>query len=83
MAAFRNKLAAACVMAMVLAMVAGQARAQNPSDSRAARAASADPFGADPLALAVLERRCPEILADPTWYDDDIIALCLQARRRK
>ena len=42
-----------------------------------------DPSGGDPLARAVLDRRCPEILADPTWYDDDIIALCLQARKRR
>jgi hypothetical protein len=83
-------LLAAGAVAAVLAMSAGPARALRVNDAhgvgigpgaRTSVGDSPDPFGGDPLARAALDRRCPEILADPTWYDDDIIALCLQARK--
>jgi hypothetical protein len=44
--------------------------------------AKSDPLGNDPLVLMALERRCPDVFSDPSWYDDDIIALCLLARNR-
>jgi hypothetical protein len=84
--------AVGCLLAAALAMTAGEARAfsVNGADgisigpgARTSVAEGPNPFGGDPLAQAALDRRCPEILADPTWYDDDIIALCLQARKRR
>jgi hypothetical protein len=86
--------AVACLLAAALAMSAGEARAFSVNGAygvgvsigpgaRMSVGDSPDPLGSDPLARAALDRRCPEILADPTWYDDDIIALCLQARKRR
>jgi hypothetical protein len=46
---------------------------------------SANSGGLDnnPVAFSnALKRRCPQILEDPSSYDDDIVALCLQARKR-
>jgi hypothetical protein len=43
---------------------------------------NADSFENNPLAfLSALKRRCPQILEDPSSYDDDIVALCLQTRK--
>ena len=89
-----SAIAFGCLVAVVLGMNSGEARAlaingaQGVSVSMGPGARTSvgdgpDPSGGDPLARAVLDRRCPEILADPTWYDDDIIALCLQARKRR
>jgi hypothetical protein len=39
-------------------------------------------FGGESFEV-VLKRRCPEILGNPAFYDDDILALCLRARGRK
>lgn len=84
--------AVACLLVAVLAIAAGEARAFSVNGAhgvivgpgaRANVGDTADSLGDDPLARAVLDRRCPEILADPTWYDDDIIALCLKARKRR
>jgi hypothetical protein len=86
--------AVGCLLAAVLAMSAGAAGAFSVNGAHGVSISagpgvrtnvgdSPDPFASDPLARAALDRRCPEILADPTWYDDDIIALCLQARKRR
>jgi hypothetical protein len=86
--------AVGCLLAAALAMTAGEARAFSANGAygvsssigpgaRMSVGDSPDLLGSDPLARAALDRRCPEILADPTWYDDDIIALCLQARKRR
>ena len=86
--------AVGCLLAAAVAMTAGEARAFSVigaygagisigPGARTSVAEGPNPFGGDPLAQAALDRRCPEILADPTWYDDDIIALCLRARKRR
>ena len=90
----QSAIAVGCLSAALLAMSVGEARALAVNGAHGVRVStgrgalttigdSPDPSGGDPLARAVLDRRCPEILADPTWYDDDIIALCLQARKRR
>jgi hypothetical protein len=32
---------------------------------------------------AMLKRRCPEILGNPAFYDEDIVGLCLRARSKR
>jgi hypothetical protein len=51
--------------------------------SPASESANSDALDNNPVAFSsALKRRCPQILEDPSSYDDDIVALCLQARKR-
>jgi hypothetical protein len=44
--------------------------------------ADRNPMDDDPSVIVALWRKCPDILGDPSDYDDDLIALCLKAQRR-
>jgi hypothetical protein len=53
------------------------------NNSASDQSANWDGLDNNPAAFSTaLKRRCPEILEDPSSYDDDIVALCLQARKR-
>jgi hypothetical protein len=40
-------------------------------------------MGANHLASLTLKRRCPEILANPSFYDDEIVFICEFALHRR